>query len=401
MQRLIIIISISVLGFSGCRKNADWEMMQSQESVYVSPSPYAEEETGKPTLPDLNFTDMTFFEDGYEIAEYVSISDGDTAVFALQSGTFTARFLAVDTPEVNSAENGMEPWSVAAKEYVENALENADEIILERDDESDIFDRYDRLLVWVWADGELLNCKIVEQGLGKMNYIYGDYKYVDYIKEAEEKIKSQGIKVWGEADPGFDYSTEAVEGSISLIRSQVPGRNVLAVGVVTNVIGTNAFIQDDTGAIYVYTNRAEFPELIPGNKVTVLGKVLEYNNLTEISGITEGCIVLLEQGTAVEPETITLDMVGEGIEGAYVKIENVTVTSVEYQAGQKGYNIYITDGKADGCIRVDKYLSSYPEPEEFNAGDQLKVVGNVGQYQDMYQVMIGSAEDIEIITKAN
>ncbi|MEX1376338.1 MAG: thermonuclease family protein [Eubacteriales bacterium] len=394
IPKYIIIALVFMMGFSACHKNTDWEMMQSQESTALLPTQYISDEVSEPILPDLDFADMTFFEDGYEIVQYESISDGDTAVFVLKDGTFTTRFLAIDTPEVNSAESGMEPWSVAAKEYVESILEGADEIILEREDASDIFDRYDRLLVWVWADGRLLNCMIAEQGLGKVNYIYGDYKYVEYIKEIQEQTKSSGIKIWGEEDPSFDYSTEALQGDIAFIRSQMLGRNVLAEGVVTNVIGTNAFIQDGSGAIYIYTNKVEFPELSPGNKVTVHGKILEYNGLIEISSIAENGIEILEQGIDIQPANITLDMMGESTEGMYVKIDNLTVTSIDYQIGQMGYNIYVSDGKVQGCIRVDKYLKSYPEPEEFSVGDTFSVIGNVGQYQDMYQLMIGSAEDI-------
>ena len=56
--------------------------------------------------------------------------------------------------------------------------------------------------------------------------------------------------------------------------------------------------------------------------------------------------------------------------------------------------MHVTDGTNDGIIRVDKYLSPYPAPEEFSVGDTLDVIGNVGQYMENYQIMIGSLEDV-------
>ncbi len=84
-----------------------------EETAAPEPTPGYE----MPQLPDVDFEGMSFFEDGYEIVEYRSLSDGDTATFVIGGMPMACRFLAIDTPEMNSSTYGMEPWAMAAKEF--------------------------------------------------------------------------------------------------------------------------------------------------------------------------------------------------------------------------------------------------------------------------------------------
>lgn len=383
----LIIILVIILAFSGCQQISDWELLNKNEEE-------TDDGFEMPTLPDLDFENMDFFEDGYEVVEFRSISDGDTAKFVVGGMPTACRFLAIDTPEVNSSTNGMEPWAMAAKEYTLNALQNADTIILELDEESDIFDDYDRLLAWVWVDGELLNYKLVEEGLAYVKYLYGDYKYTTTFIRLESSIQKQKIKVWGEDDPNFDYENETIRASIGDIRNMDKGKNVILQGVVTNIIDKNAFIQDETGAIYIYANKYNYSALEKGNLVELSGKMIEYNGLLEISNIVDKKITLIEEGIVVEPQLITLDKVNEDIEGLYITVENLTVTEIVTIDGQKGYDVFVTDGENEGVIRVDKYLNPYPAPEEFTVGETLTVIGNIGQYLETHHIMIGSMDDV-------
>lgn len=397
-RRIFLIITfvlVLALVFTGCKKSTDMEQLESATpNVTAAPTPEPTIDFSMPTLPDLDFENMDFFEDGYEVVEFRSISDGDTAKFVVGGMPTACRFLAIDTPEVNSSTSGMEPWAMAAKEYTLNALQNAETIILELDEESDIFDDYDRLLAWVWVDGELLNYKLVEEGLAYVKYLYGDYKYTTTFIRLESSVQKQKIKIWGEDDPNYDYDNETIRASIGDIREMDKGKNVILQGVVTNTIDKNAFIQDETGAIYIYANKYNYSALEKGNLVELAGKVVEYNGLLEISSIVDKKITLLEEGIVIEPQVITLDMVGEDIEGLYITVENITVTEIVTIEGQKGYDVYVTDGTNEGVVRVDKYLNPYPDPTEFTVGETFTVIGNVGQYLEMYQIMIGSMDDV-------
>ena len=381
-RKILIVLLIIVMVLSGCGKNS------------VQNNNEAADEISMPQLPDLDFEGMDFFEDGYEIVEFRSLSDGDTATFVVGGMPIACRFLAIDTPEINSSTTGMEPWAMSAKNYTKEKLQNAEIIILEMDENSDIFDNYDRLLAWVWVDGELLNYKLVEEGLAYVKYLYGDYRYTPAFIKIESSVQKQKIKIWGEEDPSFDYDNETIRADIASIREMPKGKNVIVTGIVTNIIDKNAFIQDETGAIYIYANRYNYSALEKGNKVELSGKVVEYNGLLEISSIVDKKITLVEEGYVIEPAVVTLDMIGEDIEGLYIQIENLTVTEVVTADGERGYDVYVTDGINKGVIRVDKYLTPYPDPSEFNVGDTFTVIGNIGQYLETYQIMIGSIEDI-------
>ena len=208
------------------------------------------------------------------------------------------------------------------------------------DENSDIFDNYDRLLAWVWVDGELLNYKLVEEGLAYVKYLYGDYRYTPAFIKIESSVQKQKIKIWGEEDPSFDYDNETIRADIASIREMPKGKNVIVTGIVTNIIDKNAFIQDETGAIYIYANRYNYSALEKGNKVELSGKVVEYNGLLEISSIVDKKITLVEEGYVIEPAVVTLDMIGEDIEGLYIQIENLTVTEVVTADGERGYDVY-------------------------------------------------------------
>lgn len=119
-------------------------------------------------------------------AVYQYVHDGDTAVFFLDDGEqVICRFLAIDTPEIG--EEGYDE----AKRYTDNALEKASKIVLELDPNSERYDKYDRLLAWVWADGDLLQARLIENGLARIGYIYHDYLYLDHLQEIEKNVTGE------------------------------------------------------------------------------------------------------------------------------------------------------------------------------------------------------------------
>lgn len=122
--------------------------------------------------------------------------DGDTAWFIKDGEKIKARFLAIDTPESTTT---VEEYGKEASEYTCNSLTEATKIEIEYDANSDELDKYDRHLVWVFVDGELLQEKIIENGLGEVAYLYGDYKYTDTLEEAQVEAKTKQVGMWGNA----------------------------------------------------------------------------------------------------------------------------------------------------------------------------------------------------------
>ena len=121
--------------------------------------------------------------------------DGDTAWFNLNGEKIKARFLGIDTPE---STNKVESYGKKASEYTCDTLKNANIIEIEYDDNSDKQDKYDRELVWVFVDNELLHEKILKEGLAEVKYIYGDYKYLSVINNAQEEAKTNKLNIWSD-----------------------------------------------------------------------------------------------------------------------------------------------------------------------------------------------------------
>ena len=116
-------------------------------------------------------------------AVYLYDMDGDTAVFALDGKEVVCRFLAVDCPE-----HGDEGYD-AANSFTRKQLSSARKIVLELDPHSEEYDRYDRLLAWVWVDDELLQAKLIRYGHASISYLFGNYLYTDQLYRIEKKAK--------------------------------------------------------------------------------------------------------------------------------------------------------------------------------------------------------------------
>jgi micrococcal nuclease len=113
-------------------------------------------------------------------ATLTQCTDGDTANFKINGKVYKTRFLFIDTPE-NTTQ--VEPFGKEASNYTCTALKKAKKITLETDGK-DIFDKYNRLLAWVWLDGRLHQEDITKAGLVEDFYDYGDYKYEQKVRNA-------------------------------------------------------------------------------------------------------------------------------------------------------------------------------------------------------------------------
>lgn len=136
--------------------------------------------------------------------------DGDTAWFILDGEEIKTRFLAIDTPE---STNEIEPFGKEASNYTCDLLTNANKIEIEYDENSDKLDKYDRHLVWVFIDDKLLQDLIIKQGLGQVDYIYGDYKYLTTLEASELIAKNNQVGMWQDTS----YHTYYIIGGIVLI----------------------------------------------------------------------------------------------------------------------------------------------------------------------------------------
>lgn len=130
---------------------------------------------------------------GSHFEAYVArVVDGDT--FIIESpDKVRVRMIGVDTPETVKPNHPIEPFGPEAAAYTRQAIEGKT-VILELDQQK--YDKYDRLLAYVWSDGRLLNEELLREGLGKATLQYdfaADRKELFRRAEAEARAARCGI----------------------------------------------------------------------------------------------------------------------------------------------------------------------------------------------------------------
>ena len=133
-----------------------------------------------------------------ETVKFSDCVDGDTIKVLLDNKKYTIRMLAVDTPESVHPTKGVEYYGKEASNFTCNLVKNAKKLEIEYDDNSDKTDKYDRLLVWVFVDGKLLQKELISNGYAKLAYLYGDYKYTKELEDAQVLASSKNIGIWNE-----------------------------------------------------------------------------------------------------------------------------------------------------------------------------------------------------------
>ena len=349
-----------------------------------------------PKLPIKVTPEMDFFKDGYEIVTVAALADGDTTTFNLKSGTMTTRYLAIDTPETS---NGIQPWGPAAKKFVNDLLTNAREIVLEKEpaltgapgEDNGTLDKYGRLLAHVWVDGELVQWKVVEESLGKVAYLYYDYKYNDVLMalEAYEMFANpRRVNNSLDKDPDYDYTDRLYEVPLEELGKGYDGKRVKVTGIVSGRLDKNGYMQneDGTAAIYLYTNHIRFKAMEPGNEIEFTGRFSYYNGLPEI-GSPEVAPIILSTGHEVVMHEGTSEFVDDMNMSQLVHIPNLTVDSI------KGGNVMMHDDYGQIRIYVDKYLD-FQASDVFEVGKTYDIIGNVSIFNEEMQLKVRYISDI-------
>ncbi|ERJ13594.1 thermonuclease family protein [Haloplasma contractile] len=176
---------------------------------------------------------------GFFEAPLTQCVDGDTAKFdypdyidvELNYPGQSVRFLNMDTQETYTG--GEEEWGKPGSNYTCDQLQSAESIIIQTDPDDNLTGNHGRLLSWIWivpegtelksgeADHtidqyELLNYKIMQQGLAEVKYLFGagqitnDGKtYTEWMYQAENYAKENDLGQWSDLlDPYWDYNKD-------------------------------------------------------------------------------------------------------------------------------------------------------------------------------------------------
>jgi len=138
---------------------------------------------------------------------FSSCVDGDTANVVIDEKITKVRFLAIDTPETKHPTKGKEEYGTEASNYTCNILKNASKLEIEYDPNSDKKDKYDRHLVWIFADDKLIQEELIKKGYAKVAYLYDDYKYTSNLKKLETEAQNSKIGIWSEKENNSKLET--------------------------------------------------------------------------------------------------------------------------------------------------------------------------------------------------
>lgn len=153
-------------------------------------------------------TDSDTYDGPFRItkAKFIESIDGDTTKFEINTTTgkmtLNIRYYSVDTPELHHPTKGAEPWALAAKQFIDERMKQAEEngwdIVIEggaKVNESS----YERMAGYVWVGPHNLNLELLEIGLGLNRY--------DSDTEGNERHQEAAKQIFDERGDPARYPT--------------------------------------------------------------------------------------------------------------------------------------------------------------------------------------------------
>ncbi|AQU80000.1 nuclease [Planococcus faecalis] len=154
----------------------------------------------------LESTDTSGTTDQIDV-KVTQVIDGDTIKIIYEGEEVTVRYLLIDTPETNHPRLGKQPLGSEATEENRRLIESGDVSI--EFDVGDRFDDYDRLLAYIYVDGESVQEQMLASGLARVAYVFPpNTRYLDDFEQVEQVAKDSQTGIWQyenySTDRGFD-----------------------------------------------------------------------------------------------------------------------------------------------------------------------------------------------------
>jgi len=357
-----------------------------------------------------DFAGKEFIADGIGEVTVTKFVDGDTTWFDSNGFSFSVRYLGIDTPESTAL---YEAWGKAAAHFTQEVLSSAEHIVLQAEGERE--DGNGRYLAWVWylpLGGDqyvLLNLQLVELAYSKNKVSTGSV-FTEVLSLASWDASLTKRRVWGELDPGFDYSQDGTQMSIAyLVDNFVDyiGLKVVVTGQITKMIGQNIYLQDESGkGIYMYAGYTTSSQLQIGAHVTIGGLIpTYYSGCPQLSNFSRTNLGLSTDTYQIEPTIVSYSDFNSTMLGTLVTVEQLSVVSVS------ATTIVVRDAALHQfVIRIDDATGINATTLGITAGSTITVTGPLGYYDYNYnndpltyvfdmanvQLMLTSSADIVI-----
>jgi micrococcal nuclease len=206
MRKLILVLAIflTAMALTGCIEGGSETPDAPEEAGVESSGQTSQNDDGG---DDSAETSGQTGEDSVTVSEVV---DGDTVDIRFSNGgTDTVRLLGVDTPEVHTSVSPEEfegipdtqagreclgKWGEKASSYAKSEL-SGQSVNLQYDENEGRRGYYDRLLAYIYADGEHFNYELVENGYARV-YDDSDFMKQEEFYNAESAAQNSNRGLW-------------------------------------------------------------------------------------------------------------------------------------------------------------------------------------------------------------
>jgi micrococcal nuclease len=151
-------------------------------SATASPMPSTAEPTATPSATA-----------GRTLAQVVRVIDGDTIAVVMDGVEYRLRYIGINTPETVDPRRPVECYGREASQRNRELVEGQT-VELEKDVSET--DQYDRLLRYVWVNGDMVNAILVREGYALASTYPPDVKYQELFLELEREAREAGRGLW-------------------------------------------------------------------------------------------------------------------------------------------------------------------------------------------------------------
>jgi micrococcal nuclease len=141
-------------------------------------------------------------------AQVVEVVDGDTFKAKIGDKEETIRLILVDTPETKHPNKPKQLFGEEASNFTGKLLTYGTTVELEYDKEQR--DKYNRVLAYVYVNGESLQEKLLSEGLARVAVYPPNTKYQEKFESIQEEAKNKKVGIWSidgyVTSNGFDES---------------------------------------------------------------------------------------------------------------------------------------------------------------------------------------------------
>lgn len=157
--------------------------------------------------------------------ELVKVIDGDTIKIIYDGKEQNVRYLLIDTPETNHPRLGKQPFGDEAKARNKQLIESG-KLEIEFDI-GERFDKYDRLLAYIYVDGKSVQKILLSEGLARVAYVYPpNTRHLDPYEKSQATAKEKKLGIWSIEDyateSGFNEQNVVSEKPVAPVEQETP-----------------------------------------------------------------------------------------------------------------------------------------------------------------------------------